>query len=37
MKAKPNPVSLFETFASNRPFICNHRKTIKKQEEKNIL
>ena len=30
-------VSLFETFASNWPFICNHHQTIKQQEGKNIL
>ena len=25
----PPSVSLFETFSSNRPFICNHQQTIK--------
>ena len=30
-------VSLFETFRSNRPFICNYHQTIKQLDKKNIL
>ena len=30
-------ISFFETFASSRPFICNHHQMIKHQDRGNIL